>query len=350
MFLLTASLYGQTRESLLKALHTNPEWSAIAEPAAYTLPEVEKFAGKQAVAIRHYGFVGADVQDWKGTDGRVHLTVYQMTDPSAAYGLFTFQRAAERTSDAADSTSVPMGSEGFHRGTEAYFWQSKFVVKLEGDTKAVDSFGQWVSKNIFGQSIKPPVSELLPPNNLIRGSERYVIDAQEVDHKLGLDTSLLGFDDEVEMATANYRIDGKTTNLVLLLYPTQQVAKKYAEGLDAKLPNETGSRKRVGALIALVRGPQEATSAKQLLDLVNYETQVTWNEPRPDLTMSQIVLTAFTFIGIALLFTAVVGLSFGGVRIFMKAQFPNRVFDRREEMEVIQLNLIQGVTDKKLIE
>jgi hypothetical protein len=119
--------------------------------------------------------------------------------------------------------------------------------------------------------------------------------------------------------------------------------------MDTKLPNETNSRKRVGALIAMVRSPQETSIAKRLLDLVNYETQVTWNEPRPDLTMGQIVITAFTFIGIALLFTAVVGLSFGGVRIFMKARFPNRIFDRREEMEVIQLNLIQGVTDKELI-
>ena len=72
---------------------------------------------------------------------------------------------------------------------------------------------------------------------------------------------------------------------------------------------------------------------------MNYETQVTWNEPRPDISIRDVILTIFTFIGIALVFTVVVGLSFGGLRVFVKARYPGRVFDRPEDMEIIQLKL-----------
>jgi predicted small integral membrane protein len=81
---------------------------------------------------------------------------------------------------------------------------------------------------------------------------------------------------------------------------------------------------------------------------VNYETQVTWDQPRPDLSLREVILTIFSFIGIALLFTVVVGLSFGGLRIFIKARYPDRVFDRPQDMEIIQLKLGQGLIEKQL--
>ena len=106
----------------------------------------------------------------------------------------------------------------------------------------------------------------------------------------------------------------------------------------------------MGPLIAFVRGSHDPAVAKSILDGVNYESQVTWDQPRPDLSLRQVILTIFTFIGIALLFTVVVGLSFGGVRIFVKARYPDRIFDRPEDMEIIQLNLDQAVSRKELKE
>jgi hypothetical protein len=168
--------------------------------------------------------------------------------------------------------------------------------------------------------------------------------------ELKLDPQLLGFDDSVEMATADYRAGGKTSRLILLLYPTQQIAKKYEEQWATTDPNDLPYRKRVGALLALVRGTSDESVAKAILDGLNYETQVTWDQPRPDLSLREVILTIFTFIGVALLFTVVAGLSFGGLRIFVKARYPDRVFDRPEDMEIIQLKLGQGLIQKQLRE
>src|SRR5205823_1401896 len=224
------------------------------------------------------------------------------------------------------------------------------VVRLEGSVSAVNVLSRMVSENIFGQSRRPPVSTHLPPANLIQGSEKYIVDPAGLWHGVDLTAQSLGFDDSVEIATADYRVNGKVAHVVLLMYPTQQIAKKYEDQWAAASAEDAAFRKRVGALLALVRGSRDLEVAKTILDGVNYETQVTWDQPRPDISLRDVILTIFSFIGIALLFTVVVGLSFGGLRVFVKARYPDRVFDRPEDMEIIQLKLAQGVMPKQLRE
>ena len=344
--LLTAALQGQSRESLLRAVAENPSWSPAGKPNQYTQKNIEELAGNRASAINHYGLIGATTQSWRGPQGIVRLTLYEMIDASAAYGLFTLDRNINQPG----FTSVPFGSEGFRVANRTFFWQSNYVVWLEGSGPATDDLARAISENIFGRSRKPPVSSHLPPQNLVQGSEKYVLDETGISPELGLDRRLLGFEDSVEIATADYLVGGKSAHLVLLLYPTQQVAQKYALHWEASDSIDPGLRKRVGPLVALVRGSRDPGVASAILDGVNYESQVTWNEPRPDISFPDMILTIFGFIGIALLFTIVAGISFGGLRIFVKARYPDRIFDRTEDMEIIQLKLTKGVIHKQLEE
>jgi Family of unknown function (DUF6599) len=343
---LTAALQGQTRESVLKAIQQTSKWSPADNPVLYDEKNIETLAPKRAVAINHYGLTGATTQTWAGPEGEVHLTLYEMVDPSAAYGLFTLDRNADQPA----FSTIPIGTEGFRLGNYSEFWQSKYVVKLEGTSTAAEKLGRVISENIFGRSRKPPVSSHLPPENLVQGSEKYIVDATGIGRALDLDPDNLGFNDSVEIAIADYRVNAKTAHLVLLMYPTQQLAKKYEDQWSTLTPNDAPFRKRVGALLAMVRGSRDHAISNAILDHVNYETQVTYAEPRPDISLRQVILTIFTFIGIGLLFTVVAGLSFGGLRIFVKARYPDRVFDRPQDMEIIQLKLGQGVIPKQLRE
>ena len=344
LLVMTAALQGQSRESLLKAVAQHSNWSPAGEPIQYDEKNIEPLAGKRAAVIKDYGFSGATVQGWNGPSGKVRLTLYEMADASAAYGFFTLERSREQ----AGLTPVSIGTEGFRSGGREFFWQSKYVVELDGMAPGADELARVISENIFGRSRKPPVSSHLPPENLVQGSERYIVDAAGIGRDLELKAETLGFDDSLEVATADYRIKGKTAHLVLLMYPTQQVAKKYQDRWAEGAQNESAFRKRVGPLIAWVRGSRDPSMAKSILDGVNYESQVTWDQPRRDLSLRQVILTIFSFIGLALVFTLVVGLSFGGVRIFVKAKYPTRIFDRPEDMEIIQLKLGQGVMRKEL--
>ena len=340
----TATLQGQSRESLLKYLDESPEWRPSGNSRLYDETNVQTLTGKVTPTLQRYGLTGAAVQEWTGNPGKVRLTLFEMVDASAAYGFFTFERAPEQPG----FTTVPLGTEGFRNGSRTSFWQSKYVVKLEGDPKAVDSLGHLVSQNILGRSRKPRVSEHIPPKDLVPNSEKYVIDAAGIDRELGLDAATLGFEDDVEVATAHYRLNGKEATLVLLLYPTQHVARKYADAWDTASPDDKSSRKRVGPLVAWVRGSKDPAVSSELLSGIGYESQVTWNDRGRDLSFKAIIVTIFTFIGIALMFTLVVGLSFGGLRIYMKARYPDRVFDRAEATEIIQLKLDQGLRSKEI--
>jgi hypothetical protein len=343
---LTAALQGQSRESLLKAVQEASNWSPADQPVLYDEKNLETLAGKRASTINRYGLTGAIVQNWKGPQGAVRITLYEMLDPSAAYGLFSLDRNINQ----AGFNTIPIGTEGFRIGDRVEFWQSSYVVKVEGNPAAAEDLARTISENIFGRSRKPPVSLFLPPDNLIQRSDKYVVDPSGIGRELNLDVQSIGFDDSVEIATAQYRVEGKPAYLVLMLYPTQHLAKKYEEQWAASSPDTAAFRKRVGALVAMVRGSTDSEIAKAILDRVYYETQVTWDQPRPDLSISQVILTIFSFIGIGLLFTVVIGVSFGGLRVFVKARYPDRVFDRPEDMEIIQLKLGQGLIQKQLRE
>ena len=346
ILILSAALQGQSRETVLKALETNSKWTPADQPITYDDKSLETLAGKRAPTLRRYGFTGATVQTLNGPAGPVRVALYEMFDATAAFGLFTIDRNINQSG----YSQFPVGTEGFRVGDRLEFWQSKYVVQLQGRSAATDELARTISENIFGRSRKPPVSMHIPPENLVQGSDKYIVDASGIGRELNLDPQTLGFDDSVEIATASYRIDGKTSHLALMLYPTQQVAKKYEEQFAAAAPESAAFRKRVGAVIALVRGSSDASVAKTILDGVNYETQVTWDQRRPDISLREVILTIFTFIGVALLFTVVVGMSYGGLRIFVKARYPDRVFDRPQDMEIIQLKLAQGLIQKQLRE
>jgi len=341
---LAASLEAQSRATLLKYTGESSDWKPVDDLKQYDETSIDSFAGKEGATLKRYGLTGVTVEDWSGAADRVRLTLYEMSDASAAYGFFTFERNPSQKG----FSTVPLGTEGFRVGNRTYFWQAKYVVRLDGAPAASDSLGHLVSQNIFGRSRKPVVSDHLPLNNLLPESEKYIVDAAGMDPNLGLDGSTLGFDDDVEIATGRYQVNGKFADLVLLMYPTQHVAKKYAEAWDSALPAEKALRKRVGPLVAWVRGSDDPEVAKRILDSVGYESSVTWNQPRPDLSLREVILTIFTFIGFALLFTLVAGISFGGLRIFVKARYPDQIFDRSRDMEIIQLKLDQGFTRKEL--
>ena len=100
--------------------------------------------------------------------------------------------------------------------------------------------------------------------------------------------------------------------------------------------------KRTGPIVVVAGGPLSASEAKALLASVNYDANVTWNEntyaTRKDNLANllvNIIFLAFIIIGFAL----VAGVAFGGIRVLTKRLFPDRVFDRAEDVEFISLHL-----------
>ena len=161
----------------------------------------------------------------------------------------------------------------------------------------------------------------------------------------------VGFQLGVEAILAKYQGAHGSGVLLLLEYPTPQIAEQHLHHLEEALPaaaKQSGvTVERKASLLSLVFEPTSAMHAQAIRDEVNYNTQVTWNEPSHTATdppMVVIMVKIFLFTGLFLGFATGVGIAFGGVRVVIKRLFPGKVFDRPEDIEVLQL----GLSGKKI--
>jgi len=345
LFILTAKLQAEDRTSertqILKKLEDISNLKSPAVAADYDGANIEQFVPQFASDLKLYGLKGVSVQQWNLREGLTRVTLFEMSDAPAAYGAYTLQRSKL----GGEPTPALIGAASFQHAGGLYFWQSKYAVHIEGPASLRDQVAQVVSRNILGRSEKPPVSGYLPSENIVEGSEEYILRPERLASWAGLDPQALGFDWSAEAARASYRVRGNSVQLVLLLYPTQHIARKFADALQVSAGTFV---KRSGPLVAIVHGAPNESIAATILDDVGHGFKVTWDQPPPGLGLGTMLITIFTFIGIALAFTVAVGISYGGLRVFVKSRYPNKIFDRPETVEIIQLKLLQGVTDRQI--
>jgi hypothetical protein len=286
-----------------------------------------------------YGVVAVSEVDIALPGGEVSVRVLEMSDSAAAFGFFAYRR------DWRANTYQPatIGADGYSLDDRVVFWQSQFVIEIRPSNAASLAAGRLISDRITGPSRKPTVSTLLPATGRLPDSERYILTPSLLREWSGLDPDLLGFEDDVEVATASYRDARGSATLALLSYPTPQLARLHAarwlETSGSRLPSRLS-----GLLFGIVTSADSADLTESILSELRSEFDVSLVPPPPDvLTIQEIVLTAFTWIGLALLFTVVVGLGFGGLRIYMKTRYPDRFYGGDAGGQFLQLNIDQPV-------
>jgi hypothetical protein len=191
----------------------------------------------------------------------------------------------------------------------------------------------------------------------VTNTQKYALGPQAVGAfapPIGLE--VLDFSKSPEVTLGHYSTAEGESTLMLIYYPTPQLATEQLRRLDAahNVQFQKGVSgvqrlgdffvKRTGPIVAIAAGPLSESDAKELLASVNYEANVTWNER----TDNQEVRDLYTLIKNIIILCAVLagfaiiaGVAFGGIRILMKRLYPNRVFDRPEQMEFISLHLAE---------
>jgi hypothetical protein len=155
-----------------------------------------------------------------------------------------------------------------------------------------------------------------------------------------------GFNFDAEAMFAQYRAGRDEAVLVLLDYPTPQLAEQHLRHLEQAIspPSKQAGTTihRKGTLLSLVLRPSSPAYGEALHSAVNYETVITQNEPHQTVTDPPILTTVakiFIATGVFMVIAVVLGVAFGGVRLLTKVFFPGKVFDRPEQMDVLQLGL-----------
>ena len=354
LFLLGMSVRPAAAQSVLPRSFGN--WTASAAVAKVAPPQVEQFSSDHGAVLREYGIINAERETLAQGAQTATVTLYNMVDPSAAYGAFTFLRDPQmmplnlgRTAPFAAASQgralIVAGNllldvtSPAARPTDAELSRIVLAVAPHADTRPF-----------------PKIAEFLPQDGLIHGSERYVLGpkaAAEVFPVSSVRSDWLGFEKSAEAVVAHYRLKGQAKDALLLLviYPTQQIAAdqygNFGKAIALNAAPDAGGRPAVfgtrqSALITLLAGADSHESAAALLNQVRFSSTVTWNEPSStikDPSISSIVVGAMTYSGLFMLVALAAGLGFGGLRLFVKFILPGKVFDRAEDVDILQLGL-----------
>jgi hypothetical protein len=287
------------------------------------------------------------------TNGKQWIRVWlqEFRDPTGAYEAYT----SKLTADLSASTLGPFTAAG-HDQLLALEGNRLLTIALIRNASDADlKLLLDVMKRNVDVGPLPPIRAYLPEERLIQGTQRYALGPAGFDaalqslneSKFSALTPEIGFTKGAEAMLASYRSErNKSQDLLIVDYPTPQIAEQRLHHIQSVLaanPNLAGATvERKASLLSVVLSPASAEAAAKLRDDIRYETSVTWNEPSQTLTdppwvvvLKGIFIGTFAFCGVAI----VVGIAFGGLRVLTKRLFPGKVFDRPEDIEVLQLGL-----------
>jgi uncharacterized protein DUF6599 len=291
--------------------------------------------------LSEYGFTGAETATYTRPDGR-KLTVKaaQFKDATGGYGAFTFYRDPSMKSER-------IGTKAASANERILFFRSNVLVDAAFDR--VTGMSAAELRELAGMLPEakataanlPNLPDYLPKENAQENSAKYILGPRALAAgKTPLASELVNFNVDPEVLTQSYSTPDGPVTLMLVQYPTPQIATERLRAFQAAA-SELPAR-RTGPILVLESGNVGSSDAKNLLNSVNYEAEITWNEAtsvaKRD-NIGNLLVAVFGLIGILLLVGVLFGVFFGGIRVLMTKYFPGTVLDLPENIEIVQLHL-----------
>jgi hypothetical protein len=326
--------------------------------------------------LREYRFSDFASATYTQEDGRtLNVRAARFEDASGAFGAYTFYLQPEMHAEQVGDQGASLAGQRvlFYRGhilIDAHFSQESAMSAAE-----LRELAGLLPRPEGNAANLPSFIAFMPHRGYIANTQKYVMGPAAL-ATLGapVSTDQVDFGASSEVSLGRYDTMSGEATLMVISYPTNQMAGDHWRRLDAALhpgtpqaanssaggPNSSASNtgvtvlgsgtgpggqifyKRSGPLLVIASGPSSANDAKSLLNLVNYEASVTWNQATDQHEVKdlyQLVLNVVILCAVLGGFAIVAGVAFGGFRILMKRYFPDRVFDRPEQMEFISLHL-----------
>jgi hypothetical protein len=310
--------------------------------------------------LKEYGFQRLEKAAYTRDDGRnliVKAAVFG--DASGAYGAFSYYASDEMGTET-------IGAQAAFLNNRVLFYQGNILVDAVFDKMSVMSAAQLrqlagLLPAAEGNKGNPPsLPTRLPQRagetSLEKNTTKYILGPAALD-RVGspLPTSMVDFKSGAEVVIAKYGVNAGDSTLMLVEYPTPQIAAERLRQIDAshqvtqQQPGVTSIvdvgpffDTRTGPILVIAAGPLSKSEARALLSSISYEADVTWNEntyvSKKD-NLANFLFNAIILCGIVVGLALVAGVAFGGLRVLIKRVFPDSVFDRPEAVEFISLHL-----------
>jgi hypothetical protein len=313
-----------------------------------------------APVLKEYGFERMEKAAYTRDDGRnLTITAAVFADASGAYGAFTFYNSS-------DMAEESIGGQAAFLNNRVLFCQQNVLVTAVFDKMSVMSASQL--RELAGllppaagnKGNPPPLPNYLPKRAFGKAFEKnttkYILGPVALDRAgAPLPAALVNFNSGAEVVIGKYAATAGDATLMLIEYPTPQIAAERLRQIDAThqvAGQASGVASmvdvgpffdvRTGPIVAIASGPLAKSEARSLLSSLSYEADVTWNEntylSKKD-NLANFLFNAIVLCIIVVGLSLVAGIAFGGLRVLIKRFFPDSVFDRPETMEFISLHL-----------
>jgi len=306
--------------------------------------------------LKEYGFERFEKAEYTRDDGRklaIKAAVFE--DASGAYGAFTYYQTQEMLEE-------KIGGLAGSLNNRVLFFQGNVLVDALFDKLSAMSAAEL--RELAGSLPQPagnarnlpPLRNYLPTRGYQKNTAKYIMGPVGLDRTgAPLPSAVVDFKSGAEVIVGKYSATAGEATLMLISYPTPQIAAEKLRQIDAAhqvTAQQPGVAsivdvgpffdKRTGPIVVIAAGPLSNSEARAILGAISYEADVTWNEntfaTKRD-NLANLLFNVIVLCGIVVGLALVAGVGFGGVRILLKRIFPGRVFDRPEDMEIISLHL-----------
>ncbi len=326
----------------------------VADPAAADPVE--------APLLKEYGFQQLATATYEQEGRQLKIKALRFRDATGALGAFLYYRQPRMVDE-------NIGDLSSSANEHVLFYRANIVIDAVFDKLTAMSPAQLrelatALPIVSGGDRNPPNLPNYLPHQLrhaqpIANSTRYAEGPVALE-KIGapVTADLVDFAAGAEVVVSRYRAEPEEATLTLIEYPTPQIATAHQQRIDAAHTTASAQQnpggpalvnleqiytRRTGPIVVIVSGLLTPNSAGSLLNSVNYDPVVTWNErwkildKRENLgyLVLNIALLAAILGGLALLS----GVGFGFARVVLSHLFPGRIRTYAQANEVISLKL-----------
>jgi hypothetical protein len=309
-----------------------------------------------AALLKEYGFKDFEAATYKSDDGRaLKIRAARFADASGAFGAYTFYLQPGMARE-------EIGDQGASLNQRVLFYRGHILVDAVFSQMSVMSaaglreLAGVLPRPSGNAGNLPPILAFMPHHSYASNTEKYAegpLALAAIAAPLPVD--LVDFGASPEVVLGQYSTPSGEATLMLIEYPTPQLAAEHLRRIDAA--HHAGQPqagvagienvgpffdKRTGPIVAIAAGPLSRSDAQTLLGAVNWDASVTWNENTYFDKKDNIANLLVNIILLCIIVGAIslaAGVAFGGARILLLRFFPGKVFGRPDQTEFISLDL-----------
>lgn len=341
------------------------DWQLTGTPQESTSPQAAD-PGDAAV-LSEYGFTRYEEANYTRGSDTLTLKAMEFGDATGAYGAFTFYRRPGMAPE-------PIGRGGAFDGTRVLFWSG--IVLVDAKFQHITPMSAAELRDLVtelpppagNQGTMPTLPGYLPRERLQANTVQYAIGPQSYRLSGGvLPPGIVGFNDSAEVVTAQYDSLNGPGTLTIINYPTPEIAINQQHAIRIYLDSHGASKgtpgqpqfpwtqalaesnpaalqtRRSGPLVAITSGSFTADVARNLLQRVHYEVNLTpgnYGHYVPDTTkVAQLILGVAFLVGIFAVIAIVAAVSLGGGRVMLRKMRAKSGAPEDDSGDFIRLNL-----------